>query len=533
MKKLAILLFVCAMVVMWVVPASAEIMPQYMRTEEFNVDVVVAEDNTLSITEEISVDFLTSRHGIYRYIPYILEFDHMVGDERYTKRMRAAITDVYVSGAEYAVETDGDFTLITIGDEDTYVRGQKTYTISYKMQIYDDGIEAADFLYLNLLPTEWETDIEYFSANVRFEKPLPEGVEPYVYAGKWGSADSDGVHFALSDSRDKMEIVATGKMLRGETATLDVLLPEGYFQGEARADKWILPAVVAAVIVAILAAWLYIAFGRDEKVIPVVNFYPPNGLSSAEIGHIIDGNTDQKDLISLIIYWAGKGYLEIHQDGKDFEFVKKNDLPRSAKSFEVVMFDGLFATGDIVHSRDLKNKFYTTMNAATMEMARYFSAIPENRIYTRMSTFARVISWLLCGLPLALVSLACLFAAAANMDALIISAAAAIIGSLAVCGISIALWDRRHTGTGGSFKSKAIAMGAVAIGLALLAVVIIGSMSGLIFPMALGAVCTLVSILFAVPTNKRTKENTRLLGEILGFKQFIEMAELDRLKALV
>ncbi|MBQ5810666.1 MAG: DUF2207 domain-containing protein, partial [Clostridia bacterium] len=110
---------------------------------------------------------------------------------------------------------------------------------------------------------------------------------------------------------------------------------------------------------------------------------------------------------------------------------------------------------------------------------------------------------------------------------------AAIIGSLAVCGISIALWDRRHTGTGGSFKSKAITMGAVAIGLALLAVVIIGSMSGLIIPMALGAVCTLVSILFAVPTNKRTKENTRLLGEILGFKQFIEMAELDRLKALV
>ena len=118
------------MVVMWVVPASAEIMPQYMRTEEFNVDVVVAEDNTLSITEEISVDFLTSRHGIYRYIPYILEFDHMVGDERYTKRMRAAITDVYVSGAEYAVETDGDFTLITIGDEDTPACQVDKFTIA-------------------------------------------------------------------------------------------------------------------------------------------------------------------------------------------------------------------------------------------------------------------------------------------------------------------------------------------------------------------------------------------------------------------
>ena len=41
--------------------------PYYITA--YNVDIDVAEDNTLRVTEDIDVYFNEARHGIFRYIP--------------------------------------------------------------------------------------------------------------------------------------------------------------------------------------------------------------------------------------------------------------------------------------------------------------------------------------------------------------------------------------------------------------------------------------------------------------------------------
>jgi hypothetical protein len=48
-------------------------------------------------------------------------------------------------------------------------------------------------------------------------------------------------------------------------------------------------------------------------VIPTVEFYPPPELTSADIGYIFDNQVDTKDITSLILYWASKGYLAIEE----------------------------------------------------------------------------------------------------------------------------------------------------------------------------------------------------------------------------
>ena len=53
-------------------------------------------------------------------------------------------------------------------------------------------------------------------------------------------------------------------------------------------------------------------FGRDKKIVPTVEFYPPKGLTPAEVGLVIDGTADKKDLISMIIYYAGHDEGEEH-----------------------------------------------------------------------------------------------------------------------------------------------------------------------------------------------------------------------------
>lgn len=529
MKKILAILSVALIFAVGCIGASADNGLQNMTTDEYRVEIFVGADNTLEISEKISVDFLREKHGIYRYIPYILEFN----DGESSKRIRAAITDVDVMGDPFTEEIEGTQNLIIIGDEDVTIRGQKTYDIRYKMQIFDDETEVSDFFYFNLAPLFWETDINNFSAKIQFQNPLPEGAIPQFYMGDFGSTDTSGFESELSDNRKVLSVVATRPLHYGETITASIVLPEGYFSGE-RNDNWaVLPAFIGAALLAALAFLLWFFLGRDKQVIPVVNFNPPEGLSSAEIGHIVDGFTDQKDLISLIIYWAGKGYLEIHQDGKDFTFVKRCELPRSAKSFESVMFHGLFSSGSTVSSKSLKHKFYKTMELATADINRFFTKIPENRIYTRSSTVARVISWLLCGLPFALSALACLYASGASEDTMGITSMAIFIASLVFGGLNIGLWDKRHASTKGSFAAGVIALAIITILAALGAAFGIALYSGLILPVFFGAGATLVAMFFAIFTNKRTERNTRLLGEIVGFKQFIEYAELDKLKAMV
>jgi len=42
----------------------------------------------------------------------------------------------------------------------------------------------------------------------------------------------------------------------------------------------------------------------------------PDNITSAEAGFFIDDKTDNRDLLSLIFYWAAKGCIEIEETEK-------------------------------------------------------------------------------------------------------------------------------------------------------------------------------------------------------------------------
>ena len=58
-------------------------------------------------------------------------------------------------------------------------------------------------------------------------------------------------------------------------------------------------------------------------------------LDSAVVGYVVDGSVDDKDVISLILYWADKGYLKMKEKGqKDMEFIKLKDIPDSEPRYQ-------------------------------------------------------------------------------------------------------------------------------------------------------------------------------------------------------
>ena len=61
------------------------------------------------------------------------------------------------------------------------------------------------------------------------------------------------------------------------------------------------------------------------------------------VGYVVDGSVDDKDVISLILYWADKGYLKMKEKGqKDMEFIKLKDIPDSEPRYQKTMFEALF-----------------------------------------------------------------------------------------------------------------------------------------------------------------------------------------------
>ena len=68
----------------------------------------------------------------------------------------------------------------------------------------------------------------------------------------------------------------------------------------------------------IIVLWLLWYFiGRDEKHTLVVQFEPPKDITPAEAGLLWDGKLHKKDLVSLIYHWGANGHLKIRETGED------------------------------------------------------------------------------------------------------------------------------------------------------------------------------------------------------------------------
>ena len=332
---------ICALVLsMWCTAAAGALA---YTTDSYDIDVVVNEDNSYLFEETIKVNYDSPRHGIYRYIP----MTDMDGNTA------MKIDKMWVDDWDYETYEEDSCKVFKIGSGDVTVTGPQTFRLGYRIRIYDDMDTSSDLLYVDLLPTDWETPIKASTITVELPKPVnPDSIK--IYASGYGSSEIvDNVVWDYDEASDTVTIEGR-RLEQGVGVTMMINLPEGYWVGQMNRE-WMKPAVMGILIgAAVILALLWFLFGRDKKIIPTVEFYPPEGLTPAEVGLVIDGTADKKDLVSMIIYYGDKGYLSIEQyDKKKFRLTKLKDIDPGEKLFARTLFDGLFKTGDTVDLDDL------------------------------------------------------------------------------------------------------------------------------------------------------------------------------------
>ena len=488
-----------------------------MYTEEYNVKVEVAENNSYKYQEDLNIYYVTPHHGIYRYIPV----------------QGQVISDIRVPGYNYETYTQNGYEVIKIGSGSYTLTGMNPYQITYKISMFEDGNTEKDMLLLNLVPTDWETDIgsSYCEITLPKEADLSKAA---VYSGSYG-AEGNEDNVVMETGKDGKTIKLSAKNIPAHHGiTLSLELPQGYWVGAPEFGKLGLGSMLLFLLGPAGAVIAWYLFGRDKHLVKTLEFYPPEGITPGEAGYLIDVSADKEDVISSIVYLADKGYMEIEEeDRSSFKFTAREYPGSEEPAYIHSIFKGIFhGNKPVRYSDSLGTTFGTKYNLAKEQLAGMFSGY--NAIIKPESKMARAICIIAALVP------AVAFCSWANENGSETSFGMAwsglhiIISELLLCSA----YDKIRT----SSKVRTIlkSIGAIwffTMGVGILPLATDGfSMLDKSRAIAMAAfllVGTLICMFFAVIAISRTDEYTDLLGKVLGFRDFIKTAEVDKLNELV
>ncbi|MCI1328361.1 MAG: DUF2207 domain-containing protein [Lachnospiraceae bacterium] len=483
--------------------------PYDFITKRFDVEAAADSNHTVHYREVIDIDFVSGHHGITRYLPE--------NHDEYK------IRNLSCEGEPYRISHENGNCAIRIGDGDSLVTGEKEYVVTYDLVYRKDSSGTEDTLSLDLLPTGWDTSIREASVQLT----MPEEVDPDAYRFYYGAYGESGLpeEDACQVSSDGRTVTARlSNLKKGYGLTVYAPLAEGYW---VNAPTWPMYRQIwsaAAVLMGGIAILLYYLFGRDPKIVETVEFYPPDRMTPAEIGYVIDGAVDDGDMGAMMLYFASKGYLKIREyKKKKFELIRLSSVDGSEKPFAAALFEGLFkgarenAAGETAVRMDsLPEELYTAIGGAKSSLQDYFA---EHRVYRRASLAMRYVCFLLGCV---------LYGGTMLLNPRSAIGSVFLVELLLVIGTALLYdgCDRRRSSGKGKTAARLIAGSALDV-LATAGIFMkIGRVSA-------GFAVIAAAILFCgIFMPARTKEGAALYGKVLGFRNFIRDAEYEKMKEL-
>ena len=325
--------------------------------DKYDINIIVNENNTFDITETITAYFNVSKHGILRTIPLKNTITRLDGT---TSTNRTQVTNVSVDN-EYTTSRENGNYKLQIGSANRTLTGEQKYVIKYTYNLGKDPAKNYDELYYNIIGNEWDTVI----GNITFSITMPKGFDSSKLgfsSGNIGSTDNSKVNYNVS--RNKITGSYNDILGIGEALTIRCELPEGYFVG-AKLDINITDYImfIIPIVFLVISILLWFKYGRDEQVIETIEFYPPEGLNSLDVGFLYKGKAENKDITSLLIYLANKGYLEIINKKIDLSTkrINLNDSLKNNANQKIVELQNKIDSEKRINPNSQKIKYYENM----------------------------------------------------------------------------------------------------------------------------------------------------------------------------
>ena len=359
------------------------------RVTKFESTIHVDEDGSARIQEQITFAFSGVYQGVYRTIP--VDYPGPAGSN-YTLFIKIdQVTDDGGNKLKYEKSTSNGTLKLKI-----YLPGaadsEKTVSIEYSTPNATRFFVDHDEFYWNVTGNDWPVPIGHASAIVYFPAEATDKLRAQAFEGIYGASEHgmasvEGPTASFSNVRP----IA----LRGGL-TLDVYVEKGVLHepsGLARFFRFIRsnPIITLPLWAFAVMFSMWWVKGRDPSpgmsVAPM--YEPPEKMGPAEVGTLIDNSVDPRDITSVLVDMAVRGYVKIVEtehkgflsSSKDYEFhlVKDSSQWSDLTDYERAMMSQVFAGGSVTLLSDLRNHFYT---ALPMIKGEIMGALKSKGMYT-------------------------------------------------------------------------------------------------------------------------------------------------------
>ena len=521
--------FLCAALaaLLLAAPVAAE-----ERIASFASDVAVQKDSSLEVIETIDVrsEGNQIRHGIYRDLPTLYT-------RRDGSRMRVGFKfeSAELDGHEVAasVQPLSNGVRMKIGSADTELDpGDHRFVIHYRTTRQVGRFPNYDELYWNATGNGWPFPIDVAQARIRLPAPVQLG-QRSAYTGAQGSTESNAE--VVSEAPGDIAFRTTMGLAPYQGLTVAVAFPKGVVARAAQGTRlgWWLsdygPPIIGGLGLVLVLSFYFFAWhrvGRDPKagtVVPI--FAPPDDLSPAGMRYIVKENADNRAFAAALVDMGVRGHVKIAEQEGGLLSPDSRTIERLASSMplppdEQAALSALASTGEIVA---MKQENHGKFSAAQNGLETVLKTAYEGKL------FKRNYGWAAAGFA---VFLASLWLAAASVAAATGFANPLTVGVALGAALTavLLLLAQRSSGTGGKCLFGAIGtlfgVGALAVGAPLF---IEALNSGWWFPLLLPALALPVVLSGFWWMAAPTVEGRRVLDHIAGFKQYLSIAEGERL----
>ena len=318
---------------------------------------------------------------------------------------------------------------------------------------------------------------------------------------------------------------------------------------------------ILPIVFLLIGILIWRKFGKDDQVVETVEFYPPKGFNSLEVGFLYKGKADTEDVTSLLIYLANQGYIKISEceeknlfsKSKSFKITKLKEYDGNNLN-EKLFLNGLFQKRPSLSSffessektdqegknevtaSDLYNNFYITTRKILSNMNCKEN---KNKIFEKKASSKKIF------IILMIISIFCLITIPPVLnygDSMILIFALLFPGIGFTLMLSMLLGPKQTIYVNGVPTKSSI--GTKMFGL------VFGALFGgmpwamLVLPALLednlyfiiyiiGILCIIGLMICLKFLPKRTPYGNEMLGKLKGFKNFLEAVEKDKLETLV
>ena len=472
--------FATLLLALSLIPPQAAAQGHSWHISDFKDTIAISPDGSALVSEQITLVFRGQWHGIHRTIP--VEYPGPAGTN-YTLFLKVqSVTDENGHKLKHESKKSGAYDDLKIYIPDA-VDSTRTVNIDYYVR---NGIRTFDDyseFYWNITGNDWPVPIEHASAFITLPENSAGGLRAQAFTGIYGSKASEA-ETRVNGADVSVETTRPLPMRGG--LTVDIYVPPGILKPPGALTKffWFIgsnPIVFLPLFTLAVMGALWYTVGRDpDPGISVAPQYePPKGLTPAEAGTLLTDTIHPRDITSTIIDLAVRGYIKIEEKvdtflvfhHKDYliHLLKPQDAWGDLAPHERIMLNNIFmGGGSETRLSSLKNRFYIAIPAIREDI---MSALKRKGIYS-------------------------VDPESANGYSIVAAIAIGII----VAGIQVLGWMNLF----------------YSIPLLLISV----------------AVSALVWWLFARQMTAKTMAGARTLVAVLGFQEFLNRVDADRIKTL-